>query len=118
MSTRITASHLRQDARQLARLLEDSHPDPYLRGGGKVAFHRRLHRLLAAIPSEGMTIDGFLGVVQPFVAAVHDGHTDVFIRRQDRDPSPRLPLGFRVIGESLIVDPAALEILDARRRSR
>jgi len=39
-----------EDARQLAEVIESVHPDPYIRGGGRIAFHRRLQRLLEAIP--------------------------------------------------------------------
>jgi hypothetical protein len=66
---------LLEDARQLARIIEDTHPDPYLNGGGRLAFHRRLHRVLNAIQDEGMTRDEFLRLVRPFVAAVGDMHT-------------------------------------------
>jgi hypothetical protein len=41
-----------EDARQLAAILEATHPDPYTNGGGRSAFHRRL---LNGIPPEGMT---------------------------------------------------------------
>lgn len=47
------------DARQLAEILESAHPNPYINGGGRIAFHRRLHRILNAIPEDGMTRDEF-----------------------------------------------------------
>jgi len=61
-----------EDARQLADAIESAHPDPYTRGGGRIAFHRRLQRLLNAIPEEGMTQDEFIRLLRPFVAAVGD----------------------------------------------
>ena len=39
-----------QDARQLSDFIEAVHPDPYIRGGGKIAYHRRLHETIGAIP--------------------------------------------------------------------
>jgi len=33
------------DTRQLADILESSHPDPCINGEGRIAFHRRLHRV-------------------------------------------------------------------------
>ena len=30
-----------EDARQLAHVIESTHPDPYIHGSGKIAFHRR-----------------------------------------------------------------------------
>ncbi|HEX7494396.1 MAG TPA: hypothetical protein VF346_09255, partial [Bacteroidales bacterium] len=44
-SQRISKDSLIQDIRQLSDILEKSHPDPYSRGGGKIAFHERLHKL-------------------------------------------------------------------------
>ena len=35
-----------EDVRQLADILESTHPDPYRHGGGRIAFHRRLHVVL------------------------------------------------------------------------
>ncbi|UCD29926.1 MAG: DUF620 domain-containing protein, partial [Planctomycetota bacterium] len=39
---RFTKKELITDARQLAAIIEDTHPDPYKHIGGKIAFHRRL----------------------------------------------------------------------------
>lgn len=40
----ISREKLIADVRQLSDILEKAHPDPYLRGGGKIAFHRRLQK--------------------------------------------------------------------------
>jgi hypothetical protein len=69
-----------EDARQLADTIERTHPDPYTRGGGKIAYHRRLQRLLNAIPKEGMTKNEFIRLLRPFVAAVRDSHTYLHYR--------------------------------------
>jgi hypothetical protein len=93
-----------KDARQLAQILESAHPDPYIRGGGRIAFHRRLYQLMAAIPEEGMTQVGFLRLLRPFVAAVGDSHT--FIRTGypvDGDRPGGVPLRFDVVEQSLYV---------------
>jgi hypothetical protein len=93
-----------EDARQLADILESVHPDPYIRGGGKIAFHRRLHRLLNAIPEEGMTRDEFVRLLSPFVAAVGDGHTEIWYGYRVNDRVPRgVPLGFGIVEQSLYV---------------
>lgn len=68
---------LRRDLRQLARLLDRSHPDPYRASGGRLAFHRKLHAIERAIPEQGLTAAGFLRRVRPLVAAVGDGHTTI-----------------------------------------
>jgi len=92
------------DARQLLAILEDNHPDPYIHGGGKIAFHLRFQELLASLPSEGMTAEAFSRRLIPFVASVGDGHTDVWAR-YDLDPSfpGGIPLRFEIVEQSLYV---------------
>lgn len=94
-----------EDARQLADILEDVHPDPYIRGGGKIAFHRRLHQLLEAIPEAGMTREGFVRLLRPFVAAIGDGHTDIWEDYRTNDYAPGgVPLRFKIVEQSLYVE--------------
>jgi len=96
------------DARQLAEILESTHPDPYLNGGGRIAFHRRLHRVLNAIPEEGMTRDGFHRLLRPFIAGVGDAHTN-FISGYtvDHRRPGGVPLRFAVVEEFLVVSGVA-----------
>jgi hypothetical protein len=93
-----------EDTRELARIIEDTHPDPYTGGGGRIAFHRRLHQALNAIPDEGMTKDEFYRLLRPFVAGVGDAHTN-FLRgyKLDSGRPGGVPLGLKVVEESLVV---------------
>jgi hypothetical protein len=93
-----------QDARQLADILENTHPDPYIRGGGRIAFHRRLQQLLNNIPEDGMTRDEFARLLRPFVAAIGDGHTRLLDIYDVNDLFPGgVPFLFMVVEESLYV---------------
>jgi CubicO group peptidase (beta-lactamase class C family) len=93
-----------EDARQLAEAIESAHPDPYINGGGKIAFHRRLHQLLNAIPKEGMTRDEFVHLLRPFIAAAGDSHTDIWNDYAVNEYSPGgVPLRFGIVEESLYV---------------
>ena len=93
-----------EDARQLAEAIESAHPDPYINGGGKIAFHRRLHRLLNAIPAEGMTREEFIRFLRPFIAAVGDAHTELWPDYSVNADAPGgVPLRFGVVEESLYV---------------
>jgi hypothetical protein len=101
---RLSREELIDDVRQLAGIIEDAHPDPYIKGGGKIAFHRRLQNTLAAIPESGMTRDEFYRLLRPFVAAIGDAHTWL------RDPyayqglSPGgIPLYFHYVEDSVYV---------------
>jgi hypothetical protein len=92
------------DARQLAEILESTHPDPYINGGGRIAFHRRLHRVLNAIPEEGMTRDEFYRLLRPFVAGVGDAHTNFTGGYEVNARRPGgLPLRLAVVEQSLYV---------------
>ena len=73
----IARNLLIEDIRQLAAILEDTHPDPYLRGGGKIAFNRRLWSAIEAIPDRGMSREEFYLTVRPIIASVGDAHTQI-----------------------------------------
>jgi len=102
----LTQQELMYDARQLASILEQSHPDPYISGGGKIAFQRRLQNLLENIPAEGMTAERFYRLLLPFVASLRDGHTAVLPPRTNSPPRPGLSITFKIIDESLAVADA------------
>jgi hypothetical protein len=98
-----TQQELISDTRQLASILEQSHPDPYINGGGKVAFQRELRNVLEEIPVEGMTAERFYRLLLPFVATLRDGHTAILAPQTGAPPRPGLPLSFKIIDESLAV---------------
>jgi hypothetical protein len=92
------------DARRLADLVEEVHPDPYINCGGKVAFHRRLQSILAEIPADGMTRVDFYRLLRPFVAALGDAHTRLFDAYDWTSGVPGgIPLYFKAVDTSLYV---------------
>jgi len=99
----LTQQELIQDTRQLASFLEQSHPDPYISGGGRIAFQRRFQNLLEDIPAAGMTTEQFYRLLLPFVAGLRDGHTAILPPQTGTPPQPGLPLTFKIIDESLAV---------------
>ncbi|MCP4600523.1 MAG: hypothetical protein GY847_08320 [Proteobacteria bacterium] len=99
-----TQQELIDDARQLAQTIEASHPDPYINGGGKIAFHRRFQEVLSAIPKAGMSKHHFFELLLPFISTIGDSHTAIRIPETASNPEPGLPLGFRIVEEWLIVD--------------
>ncbi len=106
-----------QDARHLARTLEEAHPDPYTAFGGRIAFHRAFQERLRAIPEQGLTTKGFYDLFAPFVARLEDMHTG--LRRPEGTSgvsSSGLPFRFKVVGPDLVVMESGLgaELLGAR----
>jgi hypothetical protein len=106
-NTIFTQQELVHDARQLALNLEQAHPDPYIGGGGKVAFRRRFQDLLEGIPAAGMTAEQFYRLLLPFVASLRDGHTAVLPPQTNAELQAGLPLTFKIIDESLAIAGAA-----------
>jgi len=97
-----------EDVRQLAEILETTHPDPFLRGGGRVAFYLRLDAILNAIPDEGMTVDRFIRLLRPLVASVGDAHTAILSTYPVSDTyAGGVPLRFGVVETSLVVNGIA-----------
>jgi hypothetical protein len=103
---RLGRAELIQDIRELSDLLESSHPDPYINGGGKVAYHRRLQALIRGIPDEGLTRSDFHAALLPFVARLGDGHTilEPDEADQDYDNPGGVPFYFEVVEGRLYVD--------------
>jgi hypothetical protein len=98
------------DVRQLASILDDAHPDPYVRGGGRVAFSSRLNHVLSSIPDEGMTKEEFARLLRPLVASIGDQHTEIYSPYElDHGAPGGVPFGFQVVGESLCVAVAFSE---------
>ena len=94
-----------QDIRELSNILENAHPDPYIFGGGKIAYHRRLQKLIRDIPEEGMTKQEFFISIQSFTAAIEDGHTRIISPFIHDNTNPGgIPLSFAVIEDKVYVD--------------
>ncbi len=92
-----------EDARQLVAILEESHPDPYLKGGGKIAFHRRFQNALLQIPEDGLPLKDFYHLLLPLVASVGDGHT-FLLPPWPVGGEPLLPLGLNIVGQTIYVE--------------
>jgi hypothetical protein len=100
--SRLKRGLLIEDVRQLADIIESSHPDPYTNGGGRIAFRRRLHEVLRSIPQDGMTRDEFIRLLKPFLAAIGDQHTSIYTEYEtDRTAPGGLPFVFEPIERSL-----------------
>ena len=99
--TLYTQEKLFEDTRELIRIIETVHPDPYINGGGKIAFHRRFYNTLKAIPKEGMLLNDYYNLLLPFVANIRDAHTRLY--PVNVDYRSVLPLEFKIIDNKLVV---------------
>jgi len=49
LNNKLSRTELIQDVRQFNDIFETAHPDPYINGGGKITYHRRLQELIRDI---------------------------------------------------------------------
>jgi len=92
------------DIRQLAAIIETSHPDPFLQCGGRIAFYRIVDATLNAIPEEGMRKEEFIRLLRPLVAALGDAHTQIWSTYRTSDFHPvGVPLRFGIVETCLYV---------------
>ena len=91
-----------QDTRQLLSIIESSHPDPYINGGGKIAFHRRFQDILLSIAEEGLTVKEYYKLLLPFLSSIGDGHTGLMPLSQEKN-EPGIPFTFKVVEKNLIL---------------
>ncbi len=111
MSEIIARNELIKDIRQLTNILEETHPDPYINGGGKIAYHRRLQELILSIPEQGMTREEFFFHISPFIANLEDAHTGLYLGKEllDKENPGGIPLYFIPIENSLYVGAVTKE---------
>ncbi|MGD8456447.1 MAG: S41 family peptidase [Anaerolineales bacterium] len=99
-----------QDTQQLIELIERTHPDPYLSGGGKIAFYRNYQEILGAIPEAGLGRNDYARFLRPLVASINDGHTLLEnAYTVDKLYPGGVPLLFNIVGDSLYVAGVAGE---------
>ena len=108
-----------KDTLKLLELLELSHPDPFTVMGGKIAFERKAHELVSAIPAEGLTTSELGNRLSAFLAGLHDGHTHLMGGADKwRDPAWWLPVEFGIASDGLFIVGTDITALKGTRGSR
>jgi len=105
----INAQHLSkkeliEDTRQMVNIIEECHPDPYSKFGGKIDFHLAFQQTLMAIPEQGMDVEDFWWLLSSFLAKLEDGHTYLFPVKYPNTKHPGgIPMRFKVLADSVFV---------------
>lgn len=103
-SQTISRDLLIEDARQMIKLVESCHPDPYINTGGKIGFHMNFQQMLSEIPSEGMSASDFWWSISGFLAKLKDGHTYPYALSQPDSNNPQgIPFKFSIMSDSVLV---------------
>ena len=90
-----------EDLRFVADTIEQVHPDPFVRCGGRITFYQRLRAIGQALPAE-MSSAEFAIELGRVTAIIGDGHTAIHAR--DAEPEETaFPIEFTVIESDLVV---------------
>jgi hypothetical protein len=102
----VSRDRLIQDVREFTHTIETAHPDPYSGGGGRIAYHRRLQKLIRELPENGLAKADFAMRLQRFLAHTRDGHTTLNLSQSsgDRANPGGLPLYLGVVEQQLYVE--------------
>jgi len=104
LSATYPRDQLISDARQLAQVIEDTHPDPFVYCGGRIAYYRVFQEVVESIPEAGATLDEFVHIVRPLIGILGDGHTGICYDYPVSSSYPGgVPLSLGVVEESLYV---------------
>jgi hypothetical protein len=115
----LTHTQAVSDTRTFIRFLEATHPDPYTNLGGKIAFKWKAKQLVAALPSDGLTVPELADRLAVFVAPLKDGHTRIRGSREKwQDSSPKLPVRFLILSDGLVLAASDLPGLKGTRGYR
>lgn len=106
-------SILIEDVREFVDILENTHPEPYLKFGGKIQFHKQIQTLIDSIPEGGLTAPAFYDRLSNFVAKMHDGHTFLVQEPQeDHSTDSILPVSFKITTDGLVISRSEKEMLN------
>lgn len=99
---------LLSDFGSFIRILEQTHPDPYTRFGGKVHFHKAAHDIRRKLKTEEHTVRSFAMLLSDFLIRLGDGHSYVGVPalpewQQHAEEALYLPIEIATIPDGLIL---------------
>jgi len=100
------------DLRELLRKVEAIHPEPYHGYDGRVDLHATVEQAVATLPEEPSLEQSYRTAAE-LVAGLDDAHSRVAPPDTDDEGPERLPIGLRVVGDSLFVNAVDDESLAA-----
>ncbi len=82
--------------------LEETHPDPYTRFGGRVEFYRDMKKTKERV-KEAKTDDEFVELLNSFLSPLKDGHTYINSINKGDKSNKVLPVKFRIASDGLFI---------------
>lgn len=96
------------------KILEETHPDPYTRFGGKVLFHKAASEVRDKLEKEEHTVRDFAQLLSSFLIRLGDGHSYVGVpelpeSQQNKNKWLYLPVAMATIPDGLILSKVPIE---------
>lgn len=95
-----------QDFRYFVEQLEQTHPDPYTRFGGKASFHKAVETCEMQMRSDSISTSKQLAAcINNFLAPLHDGHTSIANPSANPPQNNEMlcaPIKFKVLEDGLM----------------
>lgn len=101
MATLLRKVEMLEDLRFVADTIEQVHPDPFVRCGGRIRFYQRLRAIGKALPAEMSSTD-FAIELGRVTAVIGDGHTAIHTHNAAPEVAS-FPIEFTVIESELVV---------------
>jgi len=108
---KIPKQNLEKDIRQMAKMLDDTHPDPFSAYGNRIEYYREVAILIETLPEEGMDTLSFFHHISPLLAKLEDGHTHLNIPKQNqiRKLKHKLPIKFKTSDDRIFISEATAD---------
>ncbi|RXQ91542.1 hypothetical protein EO244_12410 [Ancylomarina salipaludis] len=74
---KISKQNLEKDIKQMAKILDETHPDPFSAYGNRIEFYREVNHLITDLPEMGMDTLEFFKYLSPLLSKLDDGHTQL-----------------------------------------
>lgn len=102
----LSRTALVEDVQHLVTVLEDVHPSPFVAGGGRLAFYKRVDEVIQTIPETGLDSWAFYERLLPVVAGIGDVHTRLGGPEGLSARGFAIPLDFVALDDALYVKEA------------
>jgi len=102
---KIPKQNLGNDIRQMAKMLDETHPDPFSAYGNRIEYYREVTRLIETLPEEGMDTLSFFHHLSPLLAKLEDGHTHLNVpkQKQTKNLKHSLPFKFKTSDDNIFI---------------
>ncbi len=98
-----------KDFDYLVKKLEETHPDPYTRFGGREAFLQQKNHF-ANLMKDDLTPEAFVMLLNQFLSSLNDGHTFANFPGNTATSTQVLPLRFRIAADGMFVGNTTSEL--------